>query len=335
MKSGKYNDIINRFSGLKVLIAGDVMVDSYIWGKVERISPEAPVPVVNVDRREERPGGAANVALNIANLDAVPVLCSVTGNDKSAENLFQLLNEQGISTDFIIRDKSRTTTTKFRIFGNGTQLLRVDEEDNHPLKPDVSRRFLDRIKDALANQNIDVLVFQDYDKGVLNGGNIREIINLAKQFNVPVAADPKKRNFFAFEGIDLFKPNFKELTEGLNVSIDINDKEAIKNAVEKLKNKLGVKSVLLTLSEKGIYLNYEGGDFFAPAIVRKVADVSGAGDTLISVAALGLALNLEAPLMANIANIAGGLVCEEPGVVPASRDQLLGYFHKTNAMENN
>ncbi len=322
MKKEEYIDIINKFSKLNALVVGDVMLDAYVWGKVERLSPEAPVPVVAVSKRESRLGGAANVALNFKSLGAGVILCSVTGNDERGKELHKLLRKENISTDHVIFDNERITTTKFRIIGNNTQLLRVDEETEAPLSPATSRLLIEKVANILAGGKVDVLLFQDYDKGLLNEENIRGILRLAAKYNVPVAVDPKKKNFFAYQGVSLFKPNLKELSDSLNVSIDKENKEELRRYAQQLKNRLQPEMLLLTLSEKGIYLNYPGGELFAPAMVRQVADVSGAGDTLISVAALCLALKVEPERMAKIANIAGGLVCEEIGVVPITKGKM-------------
>ncbi len=322
MKKEKYIEIINRFSNLHALVIGDVMLDAYVWGKVDRLSPEAPVPVVAVSKRESRLGGAANVALNFKSLGAKVSLCSVTGDDERGKELHKLLFREEIPTDHIILDKERITTTKFRIIGNNTQLLRVDEETEVPLSAATSKRFLGKVANILATEKVDVLLFQDYDKGLLNEENIDEILRLAAKYHIPVAVDPKKKNFFAYQRVNLFKPNLKELSDSLNVTIDKEDRPALKRYAQQLKERIQPEMLLLTLSEKGIYLNYPGGELFAPAMVRQVADVSGAGDTLISVAALCLALNVEPESMAKIANIAGGLVCEEIGVVPVSREKM-------------
>jgi len=323
MDKEEYKKILENFSKVRALVIGDVMLDSYIWGKVDRISPEAPVPVVMVSEREDRLGGAANVALNFKSLGAEVILCSVVGEDRKGEDLARLLIENDISTQFLVKDKNRLTTTKFRILGNNTQLIRVDEETEEPLSQEVAGVFIQQVKEIIETKSIDVLLFQDYDKGLLDTVSILEIIQYAKEKSIPIAVDPKKKNFFAYQGVDLFKPNLKELSEGLNVSIDKHDKENVMDSVLLAKKKLNVKMFLLTLSENGIYLNHPDGDFFAPTIVREVADVSGAGDTLISVAALSLALGIEPEKMSKIANIAGGLVCEELGVVPISKEKML------------
>ncbi len=323
MLKKEYQNILESFSQLTALVIGDVMLDSYIWGSVDRISPEAPVPIVSVSKREDRLGGAANVALNFKSLGAKVFLCSVVGEDSKAKDLAELLEKNAISSQYILRDKHRITTTKFRILGNNTQLIRVDEETEEALEVEISNLFVHRVKEILTKEKIDVLLFQDYDKGLLDKENISQIIQLAKEKNIPIAVDPKKKNFFAYQGVDLFKPNLKELSEGMNIDIDKNNNENIIQSVSLAKKKLDAKMILLTLSENGIYLSHPEGDFFAPTIVREVADVSGAGDTLISVAALSLALGIEPEKMSKIANIAGGLVCEELGVVPISKEKMM------------
>jgi rfaE bifunctional protein kinase chain/domain len=325
-----YQDILNAFSNLNALVIGDVMIDAYIYGNVKRISPEAPVPVVSVVRRENRLGGAANVALNIKSLGAKVILCSVIGDDPKGKELKDLLHKENISTGELIEDQHRITTTKFRIIGNNTQLIRIDDEIDTPLSTQTSEHFIHKIEQIINSQQIDVLLFQDYDKGLLDKNNIEKIINLAKQHHIPIAVDPKKRNFFAYQGVHLFKPNLKELNDSLNVQIHKDDQEEIikQSSIAKTKLKAGIW--LLTLSENGIYLNHSHTHLFSPTIVREVADVSGAGDTLISVAALCLALNIDPPEMAKLANIAGGLVCEEIGVVPISLNKLKNRIKQLN-----
>ena len=325
-----YQDILKHFSDVTALIVGDVMVDAYIRGNVERISPEAPVPVVSVTHRENRLGGAANVALNIKSLGAKVVLCSVIGADTKAQELKELLSQEGISTDELIEDKSRITTTKFRIIGNNAQLIRVDDEIDTSLSIEISKIFVRRIEQIVNKQNIDILLFQDYDKGLLDENNIRQIIDIAKKHGIPIAVDPKKRNFFAYQGVNLFKPNLKELNDSLNTSIRKDDKDEIIKQSTVAKNKLKAEMLLLTLSENGIYLNHPQGNLFSPTIVREVADVSGAGDTLISVAALCLSLGVDPEKMAKLANIAGGLVCEELSVVPISKQKIENRIKQLN-----
>jgi rfaE bifunctional protein kinase chain/domain len=303
------------------------MVDSYLWGKVERISPEAPIPVVALRKRENRMGGAANVAMNIKSMGAKPVLCSVIGEDDKGENFLDLLKKEKISTYGILKSPRRITTTKFRIFGNSTQMLRVDEEVEDDLSQDDREKLLVNIDNILSNEKIDGIIFQDYNKGVINPILIREVLDRAGPLNIPVAVDPKKKNFYEFTGVTLFKPNLKELKEGMKIDFDHSDRDKLLLAAKTLREKLGCKYILTTLSELGIMISMKDSsdekNIFIPAHVRSISDVSGAGDTVISVAALCLARKCSPYEIAYISNLAGGLVCEEVGVAPVNKDKLL------------
>jgi rfaE bifunctional protein kinase chain/domain len=312
--------IFQAFDGLKVLIVGDIMVDSYIWGKVERISPEAPVPVVLIDKREKRMGGAGNVALNVQAMGAIPILCSVVGDDPEADMLINLMNHSGLITDGIIRSEHRITTLKQRIISGSQHILRVDSESDKELSKEEEKVFLDKVKDFLPD--IDVIIFQDYDKGALNKLIIEEIIGLAKDKGIPTVVDPKKKNFLSYNGASLFKPNLKELKEGLKIDIS-NDLDKVKDAVVQLRKVMQFENSLITLSEKGVYIESEDENHHIPAHIRKISDVSGAGDTVISIAALCTALKLSPKFTAGLSNLAGGLVCEYVGVVPVNKESLL------------
>lgn len=315
------------FQKVKVLIIGDVMIDSYIWGKVDRISPEAPVPIVAVNRREDMLGGAANVALNIKALGATPILCSVIGKDSKAFDFERLLNKDGLPSEGIIQSKERITTVKFRVIGNNTQLLRVDEEVTHDLSSRDEALLQNQIFQLIENNQADVILFQDYNKGVITAALIENVIARAKRHNIPVVVDPKKKNFENFKGVTLFKPNLKELKEGLNIEFDDNNREELIQAVNQLQEQQDIQMVMATLSENGVFISFRNKTtthtHAVPAHVRQIADVSGAGDTVISVAAICLALNIQPADMAAISNLAGGLVCEYVGVVPVDKTRLL------------
>lgn len=309
--------ILDSFSNHRVLVIGDVMIDNYLWGKVNRISPEAPVPVVLISEKESRLGGAANVALNVQALGAKPILCSVVGDDLQGKLFVDLLKKNNLSGQGIIASKKRKTTVKTRVIANSQQLLRVDEEEESDILPADCDLLLKRVSVLLQKEKIDVVIFEDYDKGTLTPELIRKIIAIAKKARIPVAVDPKKKNFNHFGGATLFKPNFKELREGTKSDISSSDIPGIKKIVGKLKTDQQFEMVLLTLSDKGVYIDSAGMKGLIPAHVRQIADVSGAGDTVISVAALCLASKASPETMAALANLAGGLVCEKVGVVPA------------------
>jgi rfaE bifunctional protein kinase chain/domain len=327
MESGDNKSVFEAFRNLKVLIVGDVMVDSYLWGKVERISPEAPVPVVAVKSRSNRLGGAANVALNIQALGAIPLLCSVIGDDVKGNEFIELLKNEKLSTEGIIQSSDRITTTKHRVIGNKTQLLRVDEEKTDELILEDERNLRERVFTILEKDDIDVIIFQDYDKGVITKHLIKKIVERANHLSIPVAVDPKKKHFVDYRNIALFKPNIKELREGLNMEISLDNAWEIENAANVIHREQEVKMVFTTLSEGGVFFSslepgMEIQRAIIPAHVRNIADVSGAGDTVISVAALCLASGMAPKDIAAIANLAGGIVCEEVGVVPVKLEKL-------------
>lgn len=313
-------DILEQFNGLNVLVVGDVMIDAYYFGKVERISPEAPVPVVAVDKKENRLGGAANVAMNLVALGAKPTVCSVVGNDKDGEDLINLFHQNGVATNGIVKSQERVTTVKLRVISQATQMLRIDTEETKSITHSESSELVNRITTLL--KDADVLIFEDYDKGVLTRENIAQITEVARQYSVPVVVDPKKRNFKHYHHADLFKPNLKELKEGLNIEFDADDTNSFETSITQMMEHMQLKHAMITMSERGVMIT-DGKTFhYIPAHIRKIADVSGAGDTVISVAALCFALKLNIKDTAALSNLAGGLVCEEVGVVPIDKEKL-------------
>ena len=308
---------------MKVLIIGDVMIDAYFIGKVERISPEAPVPVVAVTKKENRLGGAANVALNIQSMGATPILCSVVGDVENAKVLSSLLKKSKMREDGILRRKSRTTTVKTRVIGGQHQMLRIDEEMDQDLNPKDTADFLKNIKSILQKERVNAIVFEDYDKGAINQELIQEVIAIAKEKKIPVAVDPKHRHFNAYKGVSLFKPNRREFEHGLKSDFVLDQQHALFLAVSKFQRKQNIETMLVTLSESGMLVSHKNKLEKIPAHIRSIADVSGAGDTVISVATLCLAGGLSPLNMLRIANLAGGLVCEHVGVVPIDKKQLL------------
>lgn len=314
---------IQRFDQHTALVVGDVMIDSYTWGDVHRISPEAPVPVVEVTHKEDRLGGAANVALNLKTLGATPIICAVIGDDAAGERYRALMEKRGFDPSALLSDAGRQTTVKNRIIAQGQHLMRVDEEDTSYLGPDLEQAFLGHVLTQLDQHQPSVVILEDYNKGLLSEVVIRGIISACNARNIPTAVDPKKQHFFAFEGCTLFKPNLKELREGLGVEVDASSVESITAAVEQLEARMKNHHSLITLSEYGVYTKRDGEVARIPAHRREIVDVSGAGDTVIAVAALCLAQDLEHKQLAALANLAGGLVCEKVGVVPIEQLQLL------------
>ncbi len=330
MLKEKLAEVFDSFENYNVMIIGDAMLDSYLWGDVNRISPEAPVPIISCTKREHRMGGAANVALNIRALGAKPILCSVIGEDSFSNDFIERLEKKKLSSVGIMRDKSRKTTVKTRIISAGQHLLRVDDEIDSPLETSLEKKFIDHLKNLLETENIDIIIFEDYDKGVITPAIIEEIAAIGKQKNIPVLADPKKRNFLYYKNISLFKPNFKEFNDGLKLDIKKGDYAALYEEVKKYHIEANIEYILITLSELGIFMSNNGYYQSLPAEIHDIADVSGAGDTVISVAALCLKAGLKPAEIAVISNLAGGLVCEKVGVVPINKrallDECIEYF---------
>jgi len=310
------------FKNKNILIIGDVMLDSYLFGNVERISPEAPVPIVDVIIKQDKLGGAANVAANIKNLGGTPILCSVIGKDQKGEIFLSLLKKLKISTEYIYQSKNRITTDKTRIIGNNHQMLRIDEEIKSELGKDQTQ-FLSIIDYAFQSEEIDCILFQDYDKGILNETIINYIISKAELLKIPTVVDPKNKNFNFYKNVTLFKPNFKELKEGIN--LNLNRKELLENGAKILHSK-GIKIVFITLSESGIFISYKKDEKtiskIIPGVSREIVDVSGAGDTVAAVASM-LLNSIDIEEIAKISNLAGSIVCEEVGVVPIDKEKLL------------
>jgi rfaE bifunctional protein kinase chain/domain len=314
------HQIFEAFNSLRVLVIGDVMLDSYVWGKVERISPEAPVPVVNVQTREYRLGGAGNVLLNVQALGAEAIICTVIGTDGPGDLLKNSLSEKGLNCEGLIRSENRITTIKERIIAGSQQVVRIDTETDKPISKTETALLISKAKELIPS--CDVIIFEDYDKGVLTAETIAEITNFANEHNVPTVVDPKKRNFLAYNNTTLFKPNLKELREGLKIDFNVDNPEELKATVQHLKETLHVKGALITLSERGVFIDFQNEVHKLPAHIRQIADVSGAGDTVISIAACCVALQLPPKSIAAISNLGGGLVCEMIGVVPIDKELL-------------
>ena len=318
-----YKDLFDKFNGLRILVIGDVMLDAYVMGKVNRISPEAPVPIVSLENEDARIGGAGNVALNLLALGANPIICGVIGEDTSGDKLLNLFEKNGISTDGLVKSMVRKTTVKTRVISNKQQLLRIDSESTFPLLESEEIKLNNTIQNII-NQGIDGIIFEDYNKGVLTDSVIQNTIKIAKEKNIPTAVDPKKENFLSYKGVSLFKPNLKELKEGLNLNFDFNsNKELFEKGIEVLEEKLQNEISFITLSEYGVFIKNQTEKYYVPAHMRSISDVSGAGDTVIAVATLCLISGASTKQIAEISNLAGGLVCEKSGVVSISKNDLL------------
>jgi len=286
MSAINFNVLFEQFNHLKVAIVGDTMLDTYWWGHTDRISPEAPVPVVSLDKKEQRVGGAANVALNTASLGAQTTIISVIGDDADGKALVALLDGHQIDTKYIVQSADRITTNKTRIMSRNQQMMRLDAEYTHDITAQMEAALLDAVKRCFENNKPDVLIFEDYNKGVLTAHLIESLITLCKQYGVVTAVDPKRKNFLSFKGVDIFKPNLKEVKEGLNLLIDIVDLQSLDTMHQALQEALQHKISFITLSEKGVFYQNQEEARIIPTHVRNIADVSGAGDTVIAVASL-------------------------------------------------
>ena len=299
------------------------MLDAYVMGKIDRMSPEAPVPIVSLEKEDARIGGAGNVALNLLALGAKPIVSSVIGKDADGKKLQGLFEKNGISIGGIILSEQRKTTLKTRVISNEKHLLRIDSESTFSLFKNEEIE-LNKVIQNIINQGIDGIIFEDYNKGVLTQSVIQKTIEIAKVHQIPTTVDPKKDNFFSYQGVSLFKPNLKELMEGLKLDFDFkSQKTEFENGVLMLERKLQNKISLITLSENGIFVKENKQKHHIPAHIRSISDVSGAGDTVIAIATLCLIAGADAKQIAEISNIAGGLVCEKSGVVSISKNDLL------------
>ena len=318
-----FDKLFHDFTQLKVAVIGDVMLDTYWWGNVDRISPEAPVPVVGLSKREHRIGGAGNVALNIASMGASASIISVLGKDDDGEQLARLLQQNNINTQYLVHSEHRITTNKIRIISRNQHMMRLDAEMADDMIAADEDRLLQVFENYITTEKPAVVILEDYNKGVLTENVIKQIISLCSRHHILTAVDPKRKNFFAYEGVDIFKPNFKEVKDGLNILRDDINLSVLKDMHLLLHEKLKHRISLITLSEKGVFYNQDDDAAIMPTHIRSIADVSGAGDTVIAVASLVFAATGNARLMAEMANIAGGLVCEEVGTVAIDKAGLI------------
>jgi rfaE bifunctional protein kinase chain/domain len=316
--------ILAKFQNCTILVVGDVMLDCYLRGKVTRISPEAPVPVLNVQNRSYRPGGAANVALNLKELGANPILCSVAGNDHNMEILKKALYNEGLTECFLLEEKQRITTVKYRLIGNQMQMMRVDDEQTNPISTASQNALLGQIEELLHSKNIQALIFVDYDKGVLNRVIIDYITNVCNKNNIKMIVDPKQRNFSEYKNVSLFKPNLREFLDGLKCLDENMSFEMMEQKMKDFSVRQNIEKMMITLSERGIVL-YEKEDnkfLHQAAYKREISDVSGAGDTVAAIVSLCILSKCSAEDMLELANIGGGLACEQNGVHPISAEML-------------
>lgn len=318
-----FEQLFAHFTEIKVAIVGDLMLDTYWWGNVDRISPEAPVPVVALKQKELRVGGAANVALNSMSLGAKTTVLSVIGKDDDGKELLRLLTEAGIETRYVLASEERITTNKTRIMSRNQQMMRLDAEITQDISKEQEAALLMQVEQLFTSDKPDVLILEDYNKGVLTGSLISSLVTLCKKHGVITSVDPKKKNFLSYKGVTIFKPNLKEVKEGLHLLADTLTLSSLKEIHTALQSHLQHEVSFITLSEKGVFYQ-QGAEYrLIPTHIRNIADVSGAGDTVIAVASLVYAATKNMHMAAEMANIAGGLVCEEVGTAPISKARLL------------
>ena len=316
----RIKEYFDQFKNLRVLVVGDVMLDSYVQGNITRISPEAPVPVVKVENKEYRLGGASNVAKNIEALEAKAIICSVIGNDAMGEKFRELMSENGLSEEGLVFSETRMTTVKTRVLSGTQQMVRLDEESDHILDNTEQTGLLNAVDQVI--QNCDLVIFQDYDKGCLSSEVISAIMQKANVKGIPTMVDPKRKNFFDYAGCTLFKPNLRELRDALSDEVAV-DVSSINSAMERVRSRMKFRNSIVTLSEYGAFFMGEDSGEILPTQKRSIADVSGAGDTVISIASLCLTVGISLADTTLIANCAGGQVCESPGVVSVDKEKLL------------
>ncbi|MBA4260330.1 MAG: carbohydrate kinase [Chitinophaga sp.] len=318
-----FDELFLRFKETPVLIIGDIMLDTYWWGNVDRISPEAPVPIVALNKKEFRVGGASNVALNTASLGADTTVISIVGQDQDGNQLIELMNQNGINTKHIIRSSDRITTNKMRIMGRNQQMMRLDAEMTDDINESLENQLLLVVKEFIFQQKPAIVIFEDYNKGVLTQKVINGITAYCNEHKIFIAVDPKKKNFLSYKDVTLFKPNLKEVKDGLNIDVVNTNLDRMQHIHQILKEVLGHTISLITMSEKGVFYQQEQTAAIIPTHIRNISDVSGAGDTVIAVASLVYAATENIHLAAEMANIAGGLVCEEVGTVAINPSRLL------------
>lgn len=321
--ANNFDKLFSDFSSLKVAVVGDVMLDTYWWGGVDRISPEAPVPVVSLHHKEQRIGGAGNVALNTASLGAETTLFTVTGDDNEADVLLSLLQQQHIDAKYIVRSSERITTNKIRIISRNQQMMRLDSEVSNEISDEDRENLYNSFSKYVKKYRPAVVIFEDYDKGVFSGDLINEMIALCKEYDIVTTVDPKRKNFLNYKNVDIFKPNLKEVKDGLNMMFDDVDEKLLNQVHAELYNHIQQKISLITLSDKGVFIQKGSYSKIIPTHIRNIADVSGAGDTVIAVASLVYAATKDITLAAEMANIAGGLVCEEVGTAAIQKERLM------------
>lgn len=318
LKLKRANSLIERFNKARVLVIGDLIMDHFIWGKVKRISPEAPVPVVEVTSEDLMLGGSANVANNISSLGGMAMVAGVVGNDYDGGKLIKSLRSKGLPTSGVITDSRRPTTIKTRIIAHNQQVVRFDREKLDKIGPSTSAKVLNYIKKAV--KTIDVVVISDYAKGLITEGLVQETRTLCKKYGKPIAVDPKVEHFGYYAGVSIVTPN--NLEASFASGVEITDSKSLHKAGEILFNRLGCDALLITRGEHGMSLFEPHSDVHVPTVAQEVYDVSGAGDTVIGVLALALAAGANFREAAVLANFAAGVVVGKIGTATVTKAEL-------------
>lgn len=323
----RLEEILNRFDKVKIAVVGDMMLDEYLIGKVNRISPEAPVPVVNIEEERFVPGGASNVANNLRSLDGMVSVYGVVGKDDNGEKFLKELKLKNIGSSTIVKDETRPTIIKSRVLSQGQQLLRLDWEKDTDISQDIQDEIIKKLEENI--EKTDAILLSDYNKGVLTKYLSEKIINLAKKNNKKIVVDPKPQNFKNYEGATSMTPNRKELLDYFGMK-KFESEEQIAQKMKELKDELKLENVVLTRSEEGISL-FENEHKRIPTVAREVYDVTGAGDTFISTFLLAISAGADIYEAGVIANMASGIVVGKIGTATATRDEILEFYH--NKME--
>lgn len=327
LTSERLNSLKNNFTGRKIAVVGDMMLDCYFWGDVKRVSPEAPVPVVEVEDEFFRFGGAANVALNVLKLGGVPLPVGVIGKDNDGETFTLLLNEANMISEGIIKDDSRPTTAKTRVIAGKQHVVRIDKESKQNISEEAEKKLFDYLSANVGQ--LDGIILQDYNKGVLTPTLIRNIIALANSKKILITVDPKFNNFFEYKDVTVIKPNKKEAEDILGMKIK--SKKDITEAGKMILDRLNAENVLMTLGAEGIVVFEKNKpEKHMPTQARKIADVSGAGDTVIATLTMALSAGANIVEASCLANYAAGIVCEEVGIAPIGIEKLFETVGKEN-----
>ncbi len=320
MEISNVKEVLKKFENKKIAVIGDLMLDHYLWGNVERISPEAPVPIIDVKKEEFRLGGAANVVNNLISLKAKPYVFGICGEDHYRKIMIKLLEDLNVTTSFIITDPNRSTTVKSRIVAGQQQIARLDFEKREDISKEITDKFLMNFKTVITD--LDAIIIEDYNKGFLTAEVIESVIDLANEYHKPITVDPKFKNFFSYKKTTVFKPNFIELQK--NMGIEITSEEELKSVAQELFNRIDPKYLLITRGERGMVIyDREGNEYKIPTFAREVFDVSGAGDTVISVLTLCMSVGCDIQTSAIIANHAAGAVCGKMGIAPATQKDII------------